>query len=317
MADVVAKVKDHDGQVWMEDGVELFIADAARKPYAHLIVTTANAVLDEQNQDAWAWNPKLQTAVSKDKGGWSTEIAVPWSELAAAGIKRSPAMTLNFGRSRYTHDDPQTHTAWSCTYSGFHVPERFGVGFMEQGTLALAGLKLPEQWGAQTLSVTLKNTTDQSADAQICLGARDTRMVTIAVGQQATVEFPVSLRRPGARDFQLSWGRVGHPTTTLGLSVIVPDPVSAALTTGGLVQPGQTVELPLNVSLAPGEWSRHKLVLKSVGQKTTQTVLAVAPGQAVRLPQCAAGPVKLQVLLVNDRGRTVWEGPEQSFMVLP
>ncbi|MEI6499731.1 MAG: carbohydrate-binding family 9-like protein, partial [Armatimonadota bacterium] len=317
MADVVAKVKDHDGQVWLEDGVELFMADATRKPYAHLIVTTANAVLDELNQDSQAWNPKLQTAVSKGKNGWSVEIAVPWSELAAVGIKRSPAMTLNFGRSRYTHDDPQPHTAWSCTYSGFHVPERFGVGFMEQGTLALAGLSLPGQWGAQTLGVTLKNTSVRKVDALVSLGVRDTRLVTIAPGQRTTIEFPVSLRRPGARALSLAFGRVGQSTTTLGLSVIVPDPVTATLATGGLVQSGQTVELPLNVSLAPGEWPRHKLVLRSVGQTTTQTTLPVGPGQSVRLPQYSVGPVKLQVLLVNDLGRTVWESPEQSFMVLP
>ncbi|MEN6641840.1 MAG: carbohydrate-binding family 9-like protein [Armatimonadia bacterium] len=315
MAEVAAKVNDHDGMVWMEDGIELFMAGAARKPYAHMIVTTGNVVLDEANQDAQAWNPKLQTAVSKGNNGWSVEIAVPWSELAKAGVKREPLMTFNFGRSRYTGEDPQTHTAWSATYSGFHVPERFGMGFMEQGTLTLTDVKVPDQWGAQKVSVTLKNTSGQKADVEVSLGKRDCRMVTIGAGQQATVEFPVSLRRPGDRILQLSWGLVGQPSATLGLAVAVPDPITTSVT-GGLVQTGQVVELTLDVSLAPAEWPRHKLVLRSVGQTTTQTVLQVRPGQSVRLPQCAAGPVKLQMLLVNEFGRTVWESQPQSFMVL-
>lgn len=315
MADVAAKVKDHDGQVWLEDGVELFVAGATRKPYAHLIVTTANAVLDELNQNAQAWDPKLQTAVSKGPGGWSVEIAVPWSELAAVGIKREPVMALNFGRSRYTHADAQPHTGWSCTYGGFHVPERFGVGFMEEGALALADLKLPELWGAQTLRVTLKNTTAQRVEAEVSLDGRNCHKATVAAGGQTTVEFPVSLRRPGARPLQLSWGLAGETPTSLALSVIVPDPVTATAA-GGLVQPGQVVDLPVNVSLAPSELSRHKLVLRSVGQTTTQTVLPTSAGQSVTVPQCAAGPVKVQMLLVNNLGRTVWEGPQQSFMVL-
>jgi hypothetical protein len=61
---------------------------------------------------------------------------------------------------------------------------------------------------------------------------------------------------------------------------------------------------------APGEWSRHRLVLRSVGRNTTEAPLPVSPGQSVRLPQSAVGPVKRQMLLVNDRGRTVWESPE-------
>ena len=315
MADVAAKVKEHDGTVWMEDGIELFIAGASRKPYAHMIVTTGNAVLDEVNQDAQAWNPKLQTAVSKGNGGWSVEIAVPWSELAKAGVKREPLMTFNFGRSRSTHDDPQAHTAWSATYGGFHVPERFGLGFMEQGTLTLTDVKVPDQWGAQQVGVTLKNTSVQKADVQVSLGRRDCRVVTIGAGQEVTVAFPVSLRRPGDRILQLSWGLVGQPPATLGLSVVVPDPITTKLT-GGLVEAGQVVEMPLNVSLAPVEWPRHKLVLRTIGDRTTDVPLQVRPGQSVRLPQCAAGPLKLQVLLVNEFGRTVWESQPQSFMVL-
>ncbi|MHB8995305.1 MAG: carbohydrate-binding family 9-like protein [Armatimonadota bacterium] len=315
MADVAAKVNDHDGTVWMEDGVELFIAGAARKPYAHMIVTTTNAVLDEANQDAQAWNPKLQTAVSKGSGGWSAEIAVPWPELAAAGVRREPLLTLNFGRSRFTHDDPQAHTAWSCTYNGFHVPERFGVGFMEEGPLVLTDVRLPDKWGRQKLGVTLKNISSQQADVQVSLGRRDRQMASIAPGQRATVEFPVSLHSPGERTVQLSWGLAGQTAASLALSLVVPEPVTAKVT-GGLIQPGQVVELPLNVNLAPTECARYKLVVRVVGQTTTQKELSVEPGQTVRLPQCVSGPANLQVLLVNNSGRTVWASQPQPLMVL-
>ena len=314
MADVAAKVKEHDGTVWMEDGVELFIAGAGRKPYTHLIVTTGNAVLDEVNQDMAAWNPKLQTAVNKGKDAWTVEIAVPWAELAAAGVKRDPMMTLNFGRSRYTHDDPQTHTGWSATYGGFHVPERFGVGLLQQGPVALADVKLPDQWGRQTLGLTFRNMTAQGTVAQVKLG-RTARAVSLVAGRQATVEFPVSLRHAGTRRLPLSWGLAGQAPTTFELSFVVPDPVSASAASG-LVQAGQVVELPLNLSLAPGEWARHKLVLRTVAQQTKETAVPLSPGQSIRLPIASAGPVKLQLLLLDDRGRKVWESPLQSFMIL-
>lgn len=315
MAEVAAKVKDHDGTVWMEDGVELFVAGAARRPYAHLIVTTANVLLDEVNQDAQAWNPKLQTAVAKSPNGWSVEIAVPWSELAAAGIKREPMMTLNFGRSRYTHDDPQPHTGWSCTYSGFHVPERFGLGLLQQGPLALTGIQLPDQWGAQTLSVGVRNTTDQRAQVEVKLGSRDGRRFVLPAGQAATVDFPLSLRHPGERLLQLSWGVVGGTPSSIRLSVLVPAPVTAPVISG-LVASGQVVELPLMVSLAPSEWAGHQLVVRATGPGTTQTALTPAPGQSARLKLSGNGPVKLQALLCDAGGHTVWEGPQQSFMVL-
>lgn len=316
MDKVQAKVTEHDGTVWMEDGVEVFVAGATRKPYAHLIVTTANAVLDEANQDMSAWNPKLQTAVSKGADRWSVELAIPWSELAAAGVKHEPLLTLNLGRSRYTAEDPQTHTAWSCTYGGFHVPERFGAGFLQEGPLALSEIRLPDQWGHQTLGVTLRNNTAATANAQVNLGRRDYRLVTIAPQRTATVEFPLTLKHPGERSLDLGWGLTGQSAATLQLALTIPDPVKMEIA-GGLVQAGQAVELPVNLALAATEWPRHKLVVRTAGQELTETTLALRPGQSVRVPQCSTGPVKVQLALVNERGRTVWESPMQSFMALP
>lgn len=316
MSAVQAKVSEHDGTVWLEDGVEFFVGGSSRTPYAHLIVTSANAVLDEANQDASAWNPKLQTAVSKQAQGWSVELAIPWSELAAAGVKREAVMTLNFGRSRYTGEDPQTHTAWSCTYSGFHQPSRFGVALMQQGAVALTSLSLPEGWGRQKLTLSLANRGTAPAPLEIALRGCGRQALTLAPGATQTVAFPVNLRRSGERRLHLTWGAAGATPEALDLAVSVPEPV-VGKSLGGLVEAGQVLELPLELSLSPAEAANYRLVLRTAGTGTADVVLPAQAGLSRQFSLTAAAPVKLQALLVDARGRTAWEGASQSLMVLP
>jgi hypothetical protein len=317
LAAVVAKETKHDGSVWLEDGVELFIAGAARTPYAHFIVTSAGVVLDEVNQDSQAWNPQVQTATHRGSGGWTVEIAVPWAELAKAGIRREAVMTLNLGRNRYTQADPQPHTAWAYTGAGFHVPERFGLAFLPEAPLSLHGLGIPDQWGAQSLAVTVRNPAADSVEAVVALEGAGTETFHLAGGASQTLAFPVRLEVPGPATLLLSWSVRGTATQQLRLPTVVPPPLHGP-DHGDLLSPGSISEWPVAVNLAPAERAAHKLLVRvQDGKRVKDYALDADAGENARVAVYSSSVARLQLLLVDRQGRTAWQGPEVSFMVLP
>ncbi|MBU0607321.1 MAG: carbohydrate-binding family 9-like protein, partial [Armatimonadetes bacterium] len=316
MAKVATKETQHDGTVWLEDGVEVFVAGASREPYAHIIVTTANVVLDERNQDATAWNPRLQTAVHKRPDGWSVELALPWAELARAGVQRTPLMALNLCRSRYTAGDPQTHTAWSATYHGFHVPERFGLMLLPTSPLALECLYLPDRWGRQVLRATMANVGGEPVTAEVALDREQSR-AALAPGQRLVSPFALPLYRAGSRSLSFRWGVADGPAAEVTLPVTVPEPVEVP-TCGGLFSPGSTVNVPVRLNLSDYDQQRYKLrVQLSSGSRSLRRTLAAAPGQLIKMPVLTNGPLRLQIALLNPLGREVWQSPEYTLMVLP
>lgn len=318
MGKVAAKETQHDGTVWLEDGAEIFVGAASRETYAHVIVTTANVVLDERNQDAQAWNPKLATAVQKRADGWSVEIALPWAELAQAGVAREPLMTFNLCRSRYTESDPQAHTAWSPTYGGFHVPERFGLALLPTAPVALQQLSLPTRWGREALRATVANAGREPVVAEVSVG-RDQTRAALGRGQRFVAPFPVQLYHPGKRSLRLSWGVAGGQPAAIALPVTVPEPVEVPAC-GGVLSPGDVLNLPVRLNLSPYDQERHtlRLRLSCAGSGASwQRELPATPGQSLRLPVRLAGMARLQVVLANQRGREVWQSPQYALMVLP
>jgi hypothetical protein len=317
LAAVAVKEQKHDGSVWLEDGVELFIAGAARTPYAHLVVTSAGVVLDEVNQDSGAWNPRLQVATRPGPNGWAVEIAVPWAELAKAGIQREPIMTLNVGRNRYTKADPQPHTAWAFTGAGFHVPERFGLAFLPEAPLALHDLSIPAQWGAQSLSLALQNRGAEGLEAVVSLEGAGTKTFHLAGGASQAVAFPVRLTTPGPATLRLSWGVRGEAPQWLTLTAIVPPPVHGP-GHGDLLRPGSTSEWPIVVNLAPAAQKTHSLLVRvQDGKRVKDYPLEAEAGESVKVSVYSSAVARLQLLLVDRAGKPAWQSPESSFMVLP
>jgi hypothetical protein len=82
-----------DGEVWDGDGVELMVdrhSDRSSSPDGddyHLLVNTSGALTDEQGTGSgWnrAWTSGASTAVVVSGGGYTVEMAVPWSSLGGA-----------------------------------------------------------------------------------------------------------------------------------------------------------------------------------------------------------------------------------------
>lgn len=134
-----------DDRLWEEEVVEVFLdPDGDGRNYAELEVSPNNVVVDllipQPRSDvdaALRWNiADLRTAVARRDGGWTAEIAIPWSSLAETGISTAPQPGDRWRAGVYrikrpgggTRKDEDEFSAWSLTRAerGFHDPERFG-----------------------------------------------------------------------------------------------------------------------------------------------------------------------------------------------
>ena len=164
-----------DSRIWEQEVVEVFLdPDGDGKNYPELEVSPHNVVVDllipaprAGLASAITWDIEgLRTAVSKHPYGWITEIAIPWSSLAGAGVVRKPDVGHKWRVGLYRIERPSAaplgleiaalqeklreapqdekaairaeieklnlgaqFLAWAPTrvQNGFHDPERFGI----------------------------------------------------------------------------------------------------------------------------------------------------------------------------------------------
>lgn len=122
MVSLVTKVTETDGQVYLDDCVEVFIAPFAdRARYYHFVVNAAGVLRDEVGQDA-TWNSGARVAAAKGDQSWSAEIAIP---LAALDLDHTvgTVWAANFCREQQPAGEV---SSWAPCKSGFHEPASFG-----------------------------------------------------------------------------------------------------------------------------------------------------------------------------------------------
>lgn len=163
-----------DDRLWEQEVVEVFLdPDGDGRRYAEIEVSPGGVVVDlliaapgAGGPNARRWDAAgLQSAVRADDHGWTVEIAIPWSSLAAAGIAAAPTAGDQWRVGLYRIERPggpakadrisrlsaerrnapddrraaitreldalrsdDEYSAWSVTRTshGFHDPERFG-----------------------------------------------------------------------------------------------------------------------------------------------------------------------------------------------
>jgi len=194
-----ASVGDHDGDVWTDDSVELFL-DAAgdQRTYAHLMVNSlgtkrdswhARAGSDPQAQAAedisqtedLDWGLGWQAASGAFDQGWCAEIAVPIRSLRAGP---SSVWNVNFHRTRRV-EGGREYGCWSPTFSGFHVPGRFGKLLLGGGAVNVTALAMePARWGDNTTILTVDNSAGL-ADVEVAVHIAGT-----AVQSQSVLLYP-------------------------------------------------------------------------------------------------------------------------------
>lgn len=91
------KTSGTDTSVWHDDSFELFLSDTSGKTVLHFGVSSSGATYDASwqtgdDRESAQWNSDWTTRVSANEKAFVTEIAIPWSTLADAGLSRQQLM---------------------------------------------------------------------------------------------------------------------------------------------------------------------------------------------------------------------------------
>ncbi|MFQ6097800.1 MAG: carbohydrate binding family 9 domain-containing protein [Armatimonadota bacterium] len=110
-----------DASLFSGDCVEVFLDTGAGRPYYHFAVNPAGVQYDEQGYEP-GWDAEWDAAAGREPGAWTAEVRIPFSS-----IRLGPdvsAYRINLCRHRKA--GAEEWSSWSCTYGGFHSPDRFG-----------------------------------------------------------------------------------------------------------------------------------------------------------------------------------------------
>jgi len=123
-------VKVHDGSVWNDDCIEIFLAPTSQF-YYHFIVNSIGTKYEETRNGANPnpeWNGSWEVAIFKDKTYWSVEILIPFSTIKAIPGENK-IWGFNVCRERYA-TGPIELSCWENTIGaegfGFTNPDIFG-----------------------------------------------------------------------------------------------------------------------------------------------------------------------------------------------
>ncbi len=308
-------------EVWLDDGVEVFLDPSGRRErYAHFIVNAAGAMLDAIGEDL-SWNSSARAAAQRYQGSWQCELEVPWADLEAAGLKREAVMALNLCRNRMA--DPAAgwkHAAWSATYAWFHVPARFGVALPEQGDLGLVDVELPTLFGRQMLKVALVNRTQERQmvrvqaavdyEGQEAAMAPEALLVETKPGERTEASVPVALTRAGKARIVLTYGPPEGKVNTASFDVVVPEPATLPSRLVSMGRDGALrVALELNVAPSGDDLYVASGTYTAAGNTQWRGTLRCTPGQLGTLEGEAEVPAVLGWLdlRLQRGGEEVWQ----------
>ena len=128
-------VQEHDGPVFSDESVELYLQPNPSGPYFHFATNALGTPYEGRGVDA-AWNGEWTVRTSETAEGWQAEISVPYRTLGVAG---SPAAgqswRCNLCRNDRTY---QRYCTWADVSGGFHDPAHFAPLYFLAAPVGLA-----------------------------------------------------------------------------------------------------------------------------------------------------------------------------------
>lgn len=124
---MLTKVKEHDGPIWADNCLEIFIA-APRKDgkYVHIVFNSDGMVYDAMNTSAIGAEMKfesgIQIKVKKLTNRWVAEMRIP-AEALGRKIQEGESWKINVARTRRLNDGTRQSSSWSNGF--FHEPNAF------------------------------------------------------------------------------------------------------------------------------------------------------------------------------------------------
>ncbi|NSW54845.1 MAG: beta-galactosidase [Armatimonadetes bacterium] len=145
---VTANVTQRDGQVWLEDCVELFLQpDPTTDRTFHFIVNPLGVLFDEDEEGA-GFNADVRIAVDRAQLGWTVEMALPWDQLRTTVPQNGSEWGFNVARV-HRPQEPTEWTTWAPLELGrkqFGVPSLFGRLLFSTNPQSgwVSGLRMPD-----------------------------------------------------------------------------------------------------------------------------------------------------------------------------
>ena len=166
-----AEVTDHDGQIWTDDSVELFIdTNTDQQTYYHFMLNSVGTrgesscrlmepgtpfVRPGAAEVDKSWDGRWEGAAGPCEGGWCAELCIP---LDTINVRAADVLGLNINRTRRVPTGVQ-YSCWSPTFGGYHVPGRFGRLVMVPRSLELISVDFPApHWTRNEALIRVLNT---------------------------------------------------------------------------------------------------------------------------------------------------------------
>ncbi len=117
------KAKGHDGPVYGDESVELYLQPVNPGPYYHLAVNITGVRYDGRGMDR-SWDGAWEARTTRKDQSWFAEVRVPFKIFGFQGPpKPGVAWRFNLTRNDRIH---QQYNTWAVLQRGFHEPEGFG-----------------------------------------------------------------------------------------------------------------------------------------------------------------------------------------------
>ena len=115
-------VTEHDGAVWQDDDVELFLNPQGDWDDYYQFVVNPLGTRYESHRTDHSWNIDWIAATAETSTEWTAEISIPVAQLPI-DLTVGSDWCVNFCRANKAGKEV---SAWSCPFGGFHSPARFG-----------------------------------------------------------------------------------------------------------------------------------------------------------------------------------------------
>lgn len=128
---IKANVKKHDGPVYTDDCLEIFLAPTLRQDmYFQFVVNSLGAKFEGgklgKKRFSAKWNGQWQANSSQNSNSWVTEITIPFKSLELPMPRAGSIWRGNVCRERHCGGRFELST-WANVTRSFHYPPEFGV----------------------------------------------------------------------------------------------------------------------------------------------------------------------------------------------
>ena len=303
-------VRAHDDHVWEDDCVQLFAAPEDPRQakqantafggyegaydtwYAdiqayHEFTVNCQGSTSEARNDVRDWDAPWEAKVSRDDGGWTAEIAIPFTSLGVAEAPEDAFWGFNVFRSR-----PPDLSGWACPAFGGYTPLPLGgIRLASDRPVVRQPVIRRAQVGAGELGFDVRNASTRPAEVEATVAASgtiETRVLSLTAGEAGDIRVPYALGGEGLLRATYVVRVRGEETPLLSGFVPLTVPASLSCDLRYYTLPGRVEG---TVHLGPGSTAtRALLTLQGSGRaaETKQAEFGQAKGVVLTLPVAGA-----------------------------